>query len=142
MYICEFFCLILVHTNTLLASMMYNLMYQLQYSSIKFCSYNFMLNQAPNNTDIAHVTNIVLNKVPNSSNATPAVNNVHLTSTGAQQFLMAAIQLSCRKADLPKMSDNNTITIKVQVRNKLCPGKEWRLYTYLVVQAVGRSDRQ
>ena len=82
---------------------------------MKFCSYNFefMLNEAPN------------------SNATTRVgNNVCLTATGAQQFSMAAIQPSCRKVNLPKTRDNDMKTRKVCADgDKLCPGKEWRLYT-------------
>ena len=46
-----------------------------------------------------------------------------------KQFSMAAIQPSCRKADLPEMRDNETVTRKVRVDgNKLFPGKERRLY--------------
>ena len=40
--------------------------------------YNFMLNDAPNNNDVMRVANIVLNEV-------------HLTTMGAQQFSMAAV---------------------------------------------------
>ena len=43
---------------------------------------------------------------------------------GVQQFSMAAIQLSHRKADLPEMRNNDMKTRKVHVdRNKLNPGK-------------------
>ena len=58
--------------------------------SIKFCSYNFVLNEIPNNSDIMHIENMV-NKAPNSNEAMRVVNNMHLTTKGAQQFLMAAI---------------------------------------------------
>ena len=70
MHICIFFYLILVHSNTFQASvmsLMYNLVYQLQCSSKKFCSYNFVLNKMLNNNDFIHIANIVLNKVPNSN---------------------------------------------------------------------------
>ena len=50
-----------------------------------------MLSEVPNNNDVKRVTNIVLNKVPNSNNATCIGNNAHLTAMGAQQFSMAAI---------------------------------------------------
>ena len=33
--------------------------------------------------------------------------NIRLTTMGKQQFLMAAKQPSCRKADLPEMRDND-----------------------------------
>ena len=97
---------------------------------MKFCNYNFMLNKVPNNDDIKRIANIMLNEVPNSKDATRVGNNVHLTAIGTQQFSMAAINPSCRKADLPEMRDNDMITRKVCVDgNKLFPGKEWRLYT-------------
>ena len=48
---------------------------------------------------------------------------------GAKQFPIAAKKPSCRKTDLPEMSDSDMITGKVCVDgNILCPGKEWRLY--------------
>ena len=57
-------------------------------------------------------------------------NNVYLTTMEAQQFSMVAIQSSCRKADLLETKDNDMITRKVRADgSKLCPGKEWRLYT-------------
>ena len=97
---------------------------------MKFCSYNFVLNEAPNNNDITHVANIELYEAPYSNDAMRVGNNVCLTAIGAQQFSVAAIQPSCRKADLPEMRDNDMITRKVCVDgNKLCPGKEWKLYT-------------
>ena len=94
MHICKFFYLILVHSNMF---QMYNLVYQLQYSSIKFCSYNFVSNEVPNNNDIKCVANIVLNKAPNSNGTTHVANDVCLTTMGGQQFSMAAIEPSCRK---------------------------------------------
>ena len=39
-----------------------------------------MLNKAPNNSDVTHVTNIVLNKAPNSKDTTLIGNNVRLTT--------------------------------------------------------------
>ena len=88
-----------------------------------------MLNEVLNKNDVTRVANIVLNEAPNSNNATCVANNVHLTTMGAQQFSMGAIYLSCRKADLSEMRDNDTTTRKVCVDgNRLCPGKEWRLY--------------
>ena len=43
-----------------------------------------MLNEVPNNDDITHVENIVLNEAPNSNDARCAVNNMRLTTMGAQ----------------------------------------------------------
>ena len=89
-----------------------------------------MLNEVPNNYDVKRVANIVLNEAPNSNDATCVGNNVRLTTVGTQQFLMAVTQPSRRKADLPEMRDNDTITRKIRAnRNILCPGKEWKLYT-------------
>ena len=89
-----------------------------------------MLNEAPNNNDVKRIANNVFNEAPNSNDATRIGINVCLTAVGAQQFSMATIQPSCRKADLPETRDNDTITRKVRADgNKLCPGKEWRLYT-------------
>ena len=103
---------------------------QLLCSSMKFCSYNCVLNEAPNNNDVKRGANIVLNEAPNCNDTTRIGNNVRLTAVCTQQFLMTAIQPSCRKSDLPETRDNDTITRKVRVDgNKLCPGKEWRLYT-------------
>ena len=77
--------------------------------------------------------------VPNSNDAMNVGNNVCLTAMSAQEFSMAAIQPSCRKADLPETRDNDIITKKVHVDgNKLGFGKEWRLYTQYVVQVVGQ----
>ena len=45
-----------------------------------------MLNEAPNNNDVTHVVSIVLNEAPNSNDAMCVVNNVCLTTMGAQQF--------------------------------------------------------
>ena len=59
--------------------------------SIKFCSYNFVLNKVPNNNDIMRIVNIVLNQVPNWNDATCVANNVHLTTIEAQQILMVVI---------------------------------------------------
>ena len=50
-----------------------------------------MLNEAPNNTDVKRVANIVLNEAPNSNDATCVVNNVCLIAVGAQEFLMVAM---------------------------------------------------
>ena len=59
---------------------------------MKFCSYNFVLNEAPNNDDVKRVANIMLNEAPNSNDTTCVENNnMHLTAMGAQQFSMAAI---------------------------------------------------
>ena len=43
------------------------------------------------NNDVKCVANIVLNKAPNSNDATRVGNNVRLTAVGAQQFSMVAI---------------------------------------------------
>ena len=67
---------------------------------------------------------MMLNEVPNCNDAMRVVNNVHLITMGIQQFAMAAIQPSCRKANLPETRDNDTITKKVCADgNKLCTGK-------------------
>ena len=49
---------------------------------MKFCSYNFVLNEAPNNIDVTCVANIVLNEAPNSNDATRVGKNVCLTAMG------------------------------------------------------------
>ena len=72
-----------------------------------------MLNKTPNNNDFMCVANTVLNEAPNSNDTICVVNNVHLTTMGTQPFSMAAIDPSCRKADLPITRDNDTITRKV-----------------------------
>ena len=73
----------------------------------------------------------MLNMGPNSNSATCVGNNVRLTAMGAQEFSMAATYIVIKqKSDLPEKRDNDTITIKVHAdRNKLCPGREWRLFT-------------
>ena len=48
-----------------------------------------MLNKAPNNSDVKHLANIMLNEAPNCNGATRVGSNVRLTAVGAQQFLMA-----------------------------------------------------
>ena len=58
---------------------------------MKFCSYNFVLNEAHHNNDVKCVANIVLNEAPNSNDATHVGNNVRLTAVGAQQFSLTAI---------------------------------------------------
>ena len=84
-----------------------------------------MLNEVPNTNDVTCIPNIMLNKAPNSNHATCVASNVHLTTMGTQQLSMTAIKLSCRKADLSQMRDNDTITRKVHADgNKLCPEKE------------------
>ena len=136
MHICNFFYLIVVHSNMFQAFVIYNLVYQLQCSNIKFCSYSFVLNKAPNNKDITHIANIILNKAPNSNDTTCIVNNV-----GAQQFSMVATQPSCRKANLPERRDSDMITRKVCAEgNKLSPEKEWRLYVqqFIIRQQVNQ----
>ena len=51
-----------------------------------------MLNEVPNNNDIVHVANIVLNEAPTNSNDAMSVgNSVRLTAMGAQQFSMMAM---------------------------------------------------
>ena len=61
------------------------------------------------------IANIVLNEVPNSNDTMCIISKVCLTTMGAQQFSMAAIQPLCRKADLPETRDNGMITRKVHV---------------------------
>ena len=80
---------------------------------MKFCSYNCVLNKVPNNNDVTRVANIELNEAPYSNDTMSVGNNVRLTAMGTQHFSMAAIQPSCRKADLPETEDNNMITRKV-----------------------------
>ena len=48
-----------------------------------------MLNEAPNNSDIKRIANIVMNEAPNCNGATCVGNNVRLTAVGAQQFMAA-----------------------------------------------------
>ena len=50
-----------------------------------------MLNEVPNNNDVKHVVNNVLNEVLNSNDGTRIGIIVHLTTVGAQQFSMATI---------------------------------------------------
>ena len=92
--------------------------------SFKLCSYNFVLNEAPNNNDVKRVANIVLNEAPNSNDATCVGNNVRLSAVGAQQFSMVAIQPSWRKADLLETRDNDMITRKVRADGKREGGRE------------------
>ena len=47
-----------------------------QCSSMKFCSYNFVLNEAPNTNDVTRAENMALNEVSNSVDATCVANNV------------------------------------------------------------------
>ena len=54
--------------------------------SIKLCSYNFVLNKAPNNSDVTHIASIVLNEAPNSNDAKGIANNAYLTTIGAQHI--------------------------------------------------------
>ena len=94
---------------------------------MKFCNYIFVLNEVPNNSDITCVTSIVLNKARNSNDSKKCA----LTTMGAQQCSIAAVQPSRRKADLSvlEMRDNDTIIRNVCADgNKLCCKKEWRLY--------------
>ena len=56
-----------------------------------------MSNEAPNNNDVTHIANIVLNEAPNSNDPMCVVNNLRLNTMGAQKFTMAAIKQSCRK---------------------------------------------
>ena len=56
---------------------------------MEFCSYNFVLNEVPNNNDVTCVENMVLNEEPNSNDTTYVANNVHLITMDAQ-FSMAA----------------------------------------------------
>ena len=72
-----------------------------------------MSNKVPNNNDIKCVANIVLNKAPNSNGTTHVANDVCLTTMGGQQFSMAAIEPSCRKANLLETRDDDMITRKV-----------------------------
>ena len=55
---------------------MYNLVYQLQCSSMRFHSYNFTLNEVPNNNNIMCVANVVLNEMPNNDDITRVGNVV------------------------------------------------------------------
>ena len=144
MHICKFFCLILVHSSTFQAFVMYNLVYQPQCSSIKFCSYNLVLNKAPYNNDVMHVTNIVLNEAPNSNDSTHVVNNVSFNYHGHTKILNGSYiqQLSCRKVDLPEMRDIDKITRKFVWIEINFPGKKWRLYANSLITrsiSVGRQ---
>ena len=66
-----------------------------------------MLNKMPNYNNGTCIANIMLNETPDSNDAKRRVNNVCLTTMGAQHFSMAAILPSCRKANLPETRDNN-----------------------------------
>ena len=142
MHICQFFCFI----QSTVAHIKHLTMQQLQCSSIKFCTYNFMLNEAPNNNDVTHIANTMVNEEPNSNDTMCTGNTVCLTAMSTQQFSMVAIQPSCRKGDLPVTRDNDTKTTKVCADgNKLCPGKEWRLHAQqfrLQVDQCGQASRQ
>ena len=84
-----------------------------------------MLNEAPNNHNVMHIANIVLNEAPNINDTTCVANDVCLTTMGAQQFSLAAIQPSRRKTDLLETRENDMKTRKVCVdKNKLCSVKE------------------
>ena len=138
MNICKFFCLI----QSTVSHFRHLIVQQLKCSSIKFHNYNFVLNEVPNNNDITRVANIVLNDAPISNDATCVGNNVRLTAVGARQFSMVAIQPSCRKADIPETRDNDKITRKICADGKkLCPGKEWRLYTQQFRQQVDQCGQ-
>ena len=50
---------------------------------MKFCSYKFVLNKAPNNNDVTHIANI---EEANSNDTVQVANNVCLTTMGVQQF--------------------------------------------------------
>ena len=50
-----------------------------------------MLKKAPNNNSVMFIENMVLIEASNSNDATRVVNNLCLTTMGAQQFLMQAI---------------------------------------------------
>ena len=56
-----------------------------------FCSYNYVLNEKPNNNDVKRIANIVLNEALNCNDTTSVGKIVRLTAVGAQQFLMVAI---------------------------------------------------
>ena len=88
MHICKFFCLILVHSNTFQA---FDRVVAIVFKYKVLYSYNFVLNQSPNNNDVAWVANVMLNEASNSNDATCVGNNVCLTAMSAQQFSMTAI---------------------------------------------------
>ena len=58
---------------------------------MRCCSYNFVLNEAPNENVVVCVASIVLKEAPNSNDTMYVANNVCLTTMGAQQFSMATI---------------------------------------------------
>ena len=68
--------------------------------SIKFCSYNFILNKVPNNSDAMCVANIVLNEVPSNNNAMRIANYVHWTTIISQQFSMVASYIMIKQKKL------------------------------------------
>ena len=76
----------------------------------------------------------MLNELPNNNDATRVGYHVRLTAVGARQFSMEwwlyTHHAEKPPHDLPETRDNDMITRKVRADgNKLCPGKEWRLYT-------------
>ena len=76
------------------------------------------------------VANIMLNEVPNSYDTTCIANNVCLTTLiGHITILNGGNITIMQKDNLLDTRDNDTISRKVQADgNKLCPGKEFRLY--------------
>ena len=75
------------YNDTLSGWWRYHIAIVLKY--MKFCSYHFVMNEAPNNNSVKRVANIVLNKAPNSNNATCVGNNVRLTAVmGARLYLI------------------------------------------------------
>ena len=64
---------------------------------------------------------IMLNEAPDNNDVTCVAGNVCLTTIGAQQFSMSAIDQSCRKADIPEKRDSDTMTRKVCMDRKSLP---------------------
>ena len=79
---------------------------------MKFCSYNFVLNEVPNYNDVTQVANIMLNEAPNSNDITCLGNNVCLTALGAQKLSIAANSHHAEKPTYQRremMNDNKKV---------------------------------
>ena len=61
-----------------------------------------MVNEAPNNNNVTHAANIVLNEVPNSNGAMQLVNNVCLTTMGTQQNFIGSYIVIMQKSRLTR----------------------------------------
>ena len=121
-FLCTFlFTKMLQDYNTLRVYIIPQIIYTLRVYiiyGITFWSYNFVLNEAPNNNDIMCL-----------------VNNVHFTTMGVQQFSLLHSHHAEKPTYVPEMRNNDMKTRKVYADGG-CSGKEWRLYTQQFRQQV------